>query len=676
MRISYLTVVFGLLLTACGGEEQKTEVAEVRSAPDAPYHHIALYVAIDKYSEESRITPLRGCVNDMRRLRGVLQSRYGFKRFRFIKDSRATRDGIYKGMVWLVEQTRIATQEKKLEDVVVVLGYAGHGGRVVGNDPTEPDKLDDTWVTYDSTKTNVDNHIRDNDINRLLGKLEDLGAMVVYITDACYSGTSFRSAPCALVRSVEPDPNAPPLEGAKGSIFAKEGWPLHPNRRLAPYAACSELQDAHEGKDKAGRPCGRFSYSLYKVLKRDRAAVTYDELAKKTRIQFNRDWTGDQEPQFNLSPAIKGDRLFATEPVELHAEVMWGRRKKADLCDITLGHAHGVHEGAVVKIYRDLPDLTKRRRPLATGKVKKVLPATAVVKLDKAIAAPGKAAVATVDAMEFGEFAVYLDPKVSAPYRAELTELGMPVVGQQEAFDVALYPHKTGVRIYDPAALPTGGESSHIEEAASPAQLKEKLSILAQIRRLMALEHNDGIIQVSFDPTDDQKDRELPEVDGVRRFKDETRIPFTIDNPRDHTIWVYGFLEERSLKRRHIASFINFWPGGPDATWKYEIPGGAKGFKLIPPQGIAGTTAYIDEDFPKGGSRFTFKFLFTNKKYPATKFHHLKAKPPPGSRGEGDDEFTDLLGKVARGERTRGYGGGKIPVWWSTATVEFDVVDE
>ncbi|MHC4957888.1 MAG: caspase family protein [Planctomycetota bacterium] len=648
--------ILGLLMLSCGGKPS------IELPADAPFDRIALLIGIDEY-KSPKVKDLKGCKNDMVRLAGVLRSRYGFQRAKLIVDEDATRDGIVSGMRWLISQAEEA-QNKGEEDVVAVLAYAGHGARVKSREKSEAEKKDNTWVPHDGGKR-YKNHIVDDDINKVLARLEELGATVVYITDSCHSGTSFRSADFAGVRSVTGGSDDTDIADApKGSVF-----PDLKNRastRLIHLAACRDHELAQEGSTGWGSACGRFSHSLAQVLENAPKGTTYKELYTKLLSRFARDWESSaQVPQRNIAAGIADLQCFGTARAPLHAVVQESSGRKATL---SMGRLHGVYPGAVFAFYKDLADLTAGRDMLGLGEVKEVAVGTCVATLKDKVELPA-GAVASAQSVRFVEYGVHpLNelPKSFATALKELVDEGrVSSAGADDPYAVALHAHEGGVRLYSPTALPPDGP--HLLEITQPAALKDRLTTLAGIRRLMALSENENDVTIRYAAHKGHEKSDLGTVDGAHRFKSGVGIDITIENTRKHPIWVFGFYDERDLSNPANREFAPFWPGGP--AYEYKIAPGGK-LTLVPPD-----EQYMEATSVFGRSRMTLKFLFTNKEYPFESFHHLAAST--GTRGAGElDETGRLISDLINGSgNTRGFGAASARAsWWATGDVVIDVV--
>ncbi|QSJ20746.1 caspase family protein [Nostoc sp. UHCC 0702] len=106
---------------------------------------LALLVGINQYSKSDGLSPLEGCVNDVKLQQQLLIYRFGFKpeNILTLTDQQATRQGI------------LATFENHLINQaqpgdVVLFHFSGHGSQIQDPDRDSPDGLNSTLVPIDS----------------------------------------------------------------------------------------------------------------------------------------------------------------------------------------------------------------------------------------------------------------------------------------------------------------------------------------------------------------------------------------------------------------------------------------------------------------------------------------------------------------------------------------------
>jgi hypothetical protein len=228
----------------------------------------AFLVGINNYEPEEPIKKplcrkkwknLHGCINDVEAVKGVLISRFYFKKedIHMLKNKEATRDNILSGI-----ETHLIKEAAPGD--VCVFYYAGHGSRVQNSKSEEPDKKDETLVPVDWYRGVGD--IRDKELKKLFNRIIDKNANLTVIVDACHSGSISRGIPVPLRCRVLPENTcdaADPPDKAKGPA----------ERGALIISASRDFQRAAEIEDENGVCCGLFTWALIKVLR----SVPFDE---------------------------------------------------------------------------------------------------------------------------------------------------------------------------------------------------------------------------------------------------------------------------------------------------------------------------------------------------------------------------------------------------------------
>eukprot|EP01012_Entosiphon_sulcatum_P019207 TRINITY_DN2404_c0_g1_i1.p1 TRINITY_DN2404_c0_g1~~TRINITY_DN2404_c0_g1_i1.p1 ORF type:complete len:497 (+),score=104.82 TRINITY_DN2404_c0_g1_i1:94-1584(+) len=129
---------------------------------------------------------LRGCVNDVRKMRQYLSQRGGFPdspqtMLVLTDDQRGanspTRDNILRGIQWLVAGAQPGDS--------LFFHYSGHGGQQRDQSGHEEDGYDETILPLDYQK----GHITDDEIWRLMVAPLPSGTRLTAVMDCCHSGT-------------------------------------------------------------------------------------------------------------------------------------------------------------------------------------------------------------------------------------------------------------------------------------------------------------------------------------------------------------------------------------------------------------------------------------------------------------------------------------------------------
>jgi hypothetical protein len=169
----------------------------------------ALLIGIQDYSR-SGISSLKGSINDITLMEGVLRERFGFqdKDFIILLDAQATHTGIEKAFTALIERIK--------NDDFVYIHYSGHGSQTPDlNGEERRSGKDQTWVSYGAhtiavSKDINDYDVLDDEINAWLAAIYAKTAQVIFVSDSCHSATVARGA-APTSRAVKKDNRKHPL---------------------------------------------------------------------------------------------------------------------------------------------------------------------------------------------------------------------------------------------------------------------------------------------------------------------------------------------------------------------------------------------------------------------------------------------------------------------------------
>ena len=136
----------------------------------------ALLVGINAYPDAA----LRGCINDVQQMKGLLKQYYGFQDdgIKVMLDGDATAAGIKAGLAWLAEGGADA-------DAVRIFHYSGHGSYVADKNGDEPDGRDECLVPFDYKSAGF---ITDDVLKTLYDRFPTQGNLTL-VMDSCHSGT-------------------------------------------------------------------------------------------------------------------------------------------------------------------------------------------------------------------------------------------------------------------------------------------------------------------------------------------------------------------------------------------------------------------------------------------------------------------------------------------------------
>ncbi len=366
-----------------------------------PNRH-ALLIGIGDYPPQHH-RPLHGCSNDVALLRAHLVRRFGFSDAEITTrlDAAATRVAILDAMSSIAERVQ--------RDDIVVLLYAGHGGRMW---PDDDGPAIESMVPVDSGRGSVPSRdILDFEIDQWVQRLNRLTPYVTLVMDCCHAGSVTRDSFGEEIRAVPEDTRGfaswsaetgvdRPAETTEPGAPSLAGW-VAGHRRAVVLAACQEDEYAYEHTwfdydTKQVERAGAFSYFLSKELADAPVDATW-------RLIFER-----------LGPALRCQKPLQNPLAEGKVDELLLGRKQAppvsylSVCSVderrvTLGGglAHGVRRGSQWTIV--IPDQDGETSADIAIEVSSVLPTTSVGHADEstdtAIQA-GQRAYLTTDAVE------------------------------------------------------------------------------------------------------------------------------------------------------------------------------------------------------------------------------------------------------------------------------------
>jgi metacaspase-1 len=272
----------------------------------------ALLVGLNRYPEP--INALRGCLNDVDQVRGLIQSRLRFpdRGISTLTDAAATTAAIVDRLHWLVEDASAGD--------TLLFHYSGHGSQVedVHGDELD-DNLDEIICPYDLDWTDP---FTDDDLYQVVRRLP-AGVNLTVFLDCCHSGTGLRelrggAGPTACEPGARRRPRfmEPPQGGDRrlrlramrrfGARAAQSGAIL--------VAACRSDQVAADASI-GGDYHGAFTYYLCQALEESACASSYSALIQRVRRLLDENGF-DQVPQLEGPAPLLKLPVFAA-PVEL-----------------------------------------------------------------------------------------------------------------------------------------------------------------------------------------------------------------------------------------------------------------------------------------------------------------------------------------------------------------------
>ncbi len=246
----------------------------------------ALLVGIDDYP--SPVPSLRGCVNDIKTIRTILESRIFGDQYQLkvktLENHEATTAALIAGF-----REHLCQAGK---DDVALFYYSGHGSQARTHKQflhLEPDGLDETLVCYDSRQAgNFD--LADKEISKLISEVAKKNPHVIVILDACHSGSGTRNLSEGVRRlgtdyrertkyhiEITPDDAQATKDLATDT---KTRWLTLPQGRHLLLAACLDDEEAKETAE-SGESRGVFSYCLGETLRSMNTCLTYRDIFKR-----------------------------------------------------------------------------------------------------------------------------------------------------------------------------------------------------------------------------------------------------------------------------------------------------------------------------------------------------------------------------------------------------------
>ena len=283
-------------------------------------HLYALLVGINTYDYSSGVSPLQGCVNDVKAIQDYLAGRVATDEMTFhplvLTNQHATREAVIEGF-------RKHLCQAGAEDVAFFY-YAGHGAQAAAPRefwPIEPDRMLETLVCYDS-RTQGGWDIADKELAQLIAEVDAKQPHISIVLDCCHSGsgtrgegeqevatrhapTDWRSRPIASFL-VSPDQAAE--KSTSRSLKPMSTGLNLPRGRHVVLSACRNIEEAKEyhGGD---IPHGTFSYFLLESLQKATGNLTYRDLFKRTNALV-RSRVTYQSPQMEATEVGDLDRPF------------------------------------------------------------------------------------------------------------------------------------------------------------------------------------------------------------------------------------------------------------------------------------------------------------------------------------------------------------------------------
>ncbi|MDQ0472570.1 caspase family protein [Labrys wisconsinensis] len=269
----------------------------------------ALVVGIDAY--DAPIPALHGAVNDARDIAGAL-ARLGTERTILLTDKQVTKQAVVAAWESLLGEAKAGD--------TLIFTYAGHGSQEPARpgDPEEPDGLDENFplANYGLDGPGLAERIVDNEVAEWLQQAAARKVHVVFVADACHSGTMYRSVSLGLTYRAAPKLKIDRTELLKFAPPAPEvSERIAPNDDVTFLAGVSDERLVPEVQID-GQPRGALSYAFARALEgaadADHDGVTTEkELVAFIRATVQQKTDSQQVPQ-SFPPVSRARSVFDT----------------------------------------------------------------------------------------------------------------------------------------------------------------------------------------------------------------------------------------------------------------------------------------------------------------------------------------------------------------------------
>jgi hypothetical protein len=271
----------------------------------------AVLIGINRYRVPG--ADLRGCVNDVKNMQGVLTRSYGFKPgdITVINDYSATKKAMQTAIRKLVQGGR--------KGDVLLVHYSGHGSNVPDDDGDEAEGRDEILCPTD---LDWKDPFRDDWLRRTFDSMR-AGVSLTVIMDCCHSGT--------ITRAVQP-PDAPRIQR-----YLPSPWDLvaaESGRKLRGTIKTGISKSARQGRKKrdivdaelpevlisgcrsdqtsadaqlGGSFNGALTYNLVAAITDARGALSYRQLHDATIKKLKRG-------RFDQVPQLEGTKARLDQP--------------------------------------------------------------------------------------------------------------------------------------------------------------------------------------------------------------------------------------------------------------------------------------------------------------------------------------------------------------------------
>jgi len=318
--------------------------AEIPSAQILGGGKHALLIGIENYRN---VPPLRGAINDVKLMQGLLHERFGFQEDDFITllDEQATHTGIEKAFTTLIERIK--------PDDFVYIHYSGHGSQTADLNGDERSGFDQTWVSYGTREpereNEIDNYdVLDDEINTWLAAIYAKTDQVILVSDSCHSATVARGE-VPVTRGLQRDD--------RSHILGRIAYNQPKKHQGIHIGAARDQELASEKRGDDGKHYGLFTWHWAKALRPAQVGETWHDVFKRAYTAVVA-WRGEaQRPQLEgeAHRQIFGGQL--TPPVAtVSVTQVNGERVKIQggvVAGVTVGSVYRRHQPRAAELVDD-----------------------------------------------------------------------------------------------------------------------------------------------------------------------------------------------------------------------------------------------------------------------------------------------------------------------------------
>mmetsp|Transcript_40756 Transcript_40756/g.74406 ORF Transcript_40756/g.74406 Transcript_40756/m.74406 type:complete len:527 (+) Transcript_40756:52-1632(+) len=249
-------------------------------APAPSGRRRAFLVGINYYGTQAE---LRGCINDVHRMKGFISQNYGFSEMMVLTDDqsnpslRPTRQNILRGLRWLSDGVQPGD--------CLFFHYSGHGAQQQDPSCSEEDGYDETICPEDFESAGM---VVDDEIFDIIVAPLPHGAKLTAVMDCCHSGTGL-DLPFTL----------------NYGQWSCDDNPCHSAGDVQLISGCQDEQTSADASDQYSRPAGAMTTALCNTLERN-PVVDYPTMLESLRAELRRGG-------FDQIPSLTSSQMFQTQ---------------------------------------------------------------------------------------------------------------------------------------------------------------------------------------------------------------------------------------------------------------------------------------------------------------------------------------------------------------------------